>query len=75
MSDISKCVERYRDPAVEKRLMGLDGKTAADHLGEFVERDGLYIHHRRNGANGVMAIRCCQMNNRVAEFFQWRAVA
>ena len=40
MSDISKCAERYRDPAVEKRLIGLDGKTPAVHPSEFVERYG-----------------------------------
>ena len=28
-----------------------------------------------DGANGVMAIRCCQHNNRTADFFQWRAAA
>ena len=27
------------------------------------------------GANGIMTIRCCQMNNRVVDFFQWRAAA
>ena len=25
-----------------------------------------------DGANGIMAIRCRRMNNRVADFFQWR---
>ncbi len=28
-----------------------------------------------DGANAIMAIRCCQMNNRVADFFHWRAAA
>ena len=55
--------------------MDLDGKTAAVHLSEFVERNGLYIHHRRDGANRVMTIRCCQMKKRVADFFQWRTAA
>ena len=68
ISDISKCAERHQDPAVEKRFMGLDSKTAAVHPREFVERDGLHIDHRRDGANGGMTIRCCQMNNRVADF-------
>ena len=75
MSDISKWAERYRDPAVEKRLMGLDGKTTAVHRGEFAERDELYIQPRQDGANGIMTIRCYQMNNRVADFFQWRAAS
>ena len=56
MSDISQCAERYRDPAVEKRLMDLDDKTAAVHLGEFIERDGLYIHHRRDGAQVTVTV-------------------
>ena len=44
------------DPAVEKRFMGLNSKTAAVHLGEFVERDGLYIHHRRDGAQVTITV-------------------
>ena len=56
MSDISKCAERYQDPAVEKRLMGLDEKTTAVHPREFVERDGLYIHHRRDDAKVTVTV-------------------
>ncbi len=26
-----------------------------------------------DGANGIMAIRCCWMNNRIVDFLQWRA--
>ena len=40
--------------------MGLDGKTAAVYPGEFVEHYELHI-------------RYYQMNNRVADFFQWHA--
>ena len=56
MSDIRKCAEKYRDPAVEKRLMDLDDKTAAVHPGEFVACDGLYIHHRRDGAQVTVTV-------------------
>lgn len=28
-----------------------------------------------DGGNGIMAIRCCRMNNQVADFFQWRFAA
>ena len=27
------------------------------------------------GADGIMAIRCCRLNNRTADFFEWRAAA
>ena len=30
--------------------MGLDGRIAALHPGVLVERDGLHVHHRRDGA-------------------------
>lgn len=41
-------VERYRDRAVERRLMEVDVEFIS-HPGVLVERDGLHIHHRRDG--------------------------
>ena len=41
--------ERFRDPSIKRFLMGLDGESAALHPGVLVERDGVQVHHRREG--------------------------
>ncbi|MYA88846.1 MAG: hypothetical protein F4X97_10420, partial [Boseongicola sp. SB0662_bin_57] len=48
--------ERYRDPAVEKRLAALDAAFVAVHPGVLVERDGVHVHHRREGDHVTVAV-------------------
>lgn len=48
--------ERYRDPAVEKRLAALDEEFVAVHPGVLVERDGVHVHHRREGDHVTVAV-------------------
>lgn len=69
MTQASDEEERRRDPAVERRQVALDGEFAAVHPGVLAERDGVHVHHRRDGDGvAVTVVSGEALRERLARF-------